>query len=489
MAGNNESKFVSQDGPDAQGVRAEVHVQKGTGTIISIKPGTANVTAQVAVKNENPKVKFPIMGWVPINDPIYPLIQEAFDSQTPIEYRFESQRKPNEPRDTPIAELRATVDAAREHTTPIFAGINGQLSSEAVTNPAEDPAPGGRIRAVDTPAPVVQQQPAQQNQQQQQQQYSQGNQGNGYVAEEPPFKEYNSDGSVNYGSYAIQAAVGAESLVRRLLADRDTSVDTIAHYATVLLAIADKVQSYVTNKKPSRMSQSHTRVRGIVYDTVENFFPIPDNHEHDLDWVAKVGTLSRERFAVIERVASTNFDFASLKGKPASVQQAPQKELVTSQQHDNQQSAGNLYPEHNQPQQSVPTPDEPAEAPVNEPESAPAQEPAVEETERPQGDLSALSILGGDSEKAFEIYPQQDISALSNDPKVSPETMATFKEWVSENSFDLTAIFKLLNYTFGAGHVASLPENSFVPFLDFYVGHGEDNFAKVLDYAETISGS
>lgn len=474
MAGSNENKFVSLDGPDAQGVRAEVYVQKGTGMIISIKPGATNVTAQIAVKNENPKVKYPIMGWVPVNDPIYPLIQEAFDSQTPIEYRFESQRKPSEPRDTPIAPLRETTELAREHTIPIFAGINGQLSTEAVTNPTEDPAPGGRIRAVDTPPPAAQ--PAQQPAQQYQPQHSQGN---GYVAEEPPFKEFNSDGSINYGSYAIQAAVGAESLVRRLLADRDASAETVAHYAIVLLAIADKVQSYATNKKPSRMSGSHTRVRGIVYDTVENFYPIPENHEQDLDWVAKVGTLSRERFAVIERVASANFDFASLKGKPASVQQAPQKELQTAQQP--------AASAESAPVESAPV--EQATAPVSEQEAAPAQEPEAEETAPAQGDLSALSILGGDSEKAFEIYPSQDISGLSNDQKVTPETMETFKDWVSENGFDLTAIFKLLKYTFGAGHVASLPEKSFAPFLDFYVGHGEENFAKVLDYAETVSGS
>ena len=471
MAGNNDNKFVSHDGPDANGVRAEVYVQKGTGTIISIKPGATNVTAQVAVKNENPKVKYPIMGWVPVSDPIYPLIQEAFDAQAPIEYRFESQRKNSEPRVTPIRPLRETTELAREHTTPIFAGINGQLSSEAVTNPSEDPAPGGRIRAVDAPAPAPA--PAVQPAQNQNQNYSQGN---GYVAEEPPFKEFNSDGSINYGSYAIQAAVGAESLVRRLLANRDTSAETVAHYAIVLLAIADKVQSYATNKKPSRMSGSHTRVRGIVYDTVENFFPIPESHEQDLDWVAKVGTLSRERFAVIERVASANFDFASLKGKPASVQQtqqAPQKEISP---------AAAVAPAESAPA-------EPAATPVSEPEPAPAQEPAVEETAPAQGDLSALSILGGDSEKAFEIYPTQDISGLSNEPKVTPETMETFKDWVGENSFDLTAIFKLLKYTFGAGHVASLPEASFAPFLDFYVGHGEENFAKVLDYAETVSGS
>lgn len=483
MAGSNENKFVSLDGPDAQGVRAEVYVQKGTGLIISIKPGTTNVTAQIAVKNENPKVKYPIMGWVPVNDPIYPLIQEAFDAQTPIEYRFESQRKPNEPRDAPIAPMRETTELAREHTIPIFAGINGKLSTEAVTNPAEDPAPGGRIRAVDTPAPAAAPAPAAQPAQQYQNQNSQGN---GYVAEEPPFKEFNSDGSINYGSYAIQAAVGAESLVRRLLADRNASTETVAHYAIVLLAIADKVQSYATNKKPSRMSGSHTRVRGIVYDTVENFFPIPENHEQDLDWVAKVGTLSRERFAIIERVASTNFDFASLKGKPASVQQAaPQKELQASQDNDSQAATPAVVPAESAPV----TPAEPAVAPVADPEPAPEQEQVTEESAPAQGDLSALSILGGNSEKAFEIYPTQDISGLSNDQKVTPETMETFKDWVGENGFDLTAIFKLLKYTFGAGHVASLPEKSFAPFLDFYVGHGEENFAKVLDYAETVSGS
>ena len=464
MAGSNESKFVSHDGPDAQGFRAEVYVQKGTGKIVSIKPGATNVTAQIAVKNENPKVKFPLMGWVPVNDPIYPLIQEAFDAQASIEYRFESQRKSSEPRETPIMELRETMDKAREHTTPIFAGINGQLSSEAVTNPAEDPAPGGRIRAVDAaPAPAPQQQQVQQQAQQH------NSQGNGHVVEEAPYKEYNSDGTVNYGSYAVTAAVGAESFARRLLADRNPSAETVAHYAIVLLAIADTVQGYVTQKKPTRMAGSHTRIRGIVYDTVENFFPIPASRDQDLDWVAKVGKLSRERFAIIEQIrAATDFNFASLKNDAQTESQNQQQTEPRAERR-----------------QVEPAPAEPAAAP----EPAPAQEPAPEETATEQGDLSALSILGGNSDKAFEIFPQQDISALGNDPKVSPETMETFKEWVSENGFDLTAIFKLLKYTFGVGHVASLPEQTFSDFLDFYVGHGEENFAKVLDYAETVSGS
>src|SRR5690606_18841845 len=100
----------------------------------------------------NEKVTFPIKGWLSKNDPIYEEVLAAFETGEEIEYRVESQRKDDIDRTIPIQQLRATMEQARENTVLIFAGINGALSSEAVTNPEEDPAPGGRIRAVDAPA-------------------------------------------------------------------------------------------------------------------------------------------------------------------------------------------------------------------------------------------------------------------------------------------------------------------------------------------------
>lgn len=265
--------FVSHDGTDPNGIRAEVYVQTGTGTVKELKENGNNINVFMAVDG----LKHPIGGWTSKSEAIYPMLVEAYESGREITYRIESQRKNGIDRATPIAVLRETMDTAKENCRNLFVGVDGTLSSEAVTDPAEDPYAGGRIPATDprnkpAAAPTAggpggftaeqaltglaaarqgglsdsiidsaaalalaagasvqqvltagvdeQAEPAERQVQRV------------VAAEAAPFNAYNTDGRVNLGSYAVQAGVGAESLAAELIHDNAVAVAE-AHNAAV----------------------------------------------------------------------------------------------------------------------------------------------------------------------------------------------------------------------------------------------------------------
>ncbi|WP_432573330.1 hypothetical protein [Kineococcus sp. SYSU DK005] len=144
--------FVSHDGADEQGVRAEVWVQVGTGTVTGIENRDEETKRNVMVvlKSDNSRVSRPVTAWLAKDDPTYPEVLRAHETGREVRYRVESQRKPGVDRSTPIADLRVDMATAGANTVSIFAGIDGLLSREAVTDPAEDPGPGGRLRAAGT---------------------------------------------------------------------------------------------------------------------------------------------------------------------------------------------------------------------------------------------------------------------------------------------------------------------------------------------------
>jgi hypothetical protein len=145
--------FIAHDG-EKDGVRAEVHVQKGNGVIDKIERAGEGEgrNAYIHIKSSIASVKKPVKSWLDKSDPLFAKVVEAHTSGREIEYRIEAQRKPGVDRSIPIAELRPNMEVASEKTTVIFAALDGEPSLEAVTNPAEDPAPGDRARAADPQA-------------------------------------------------------------------------------------------------------------------------------------------------------------------------------------------------------------------------------------------------------------------------------------------------------------------------------------------------
>lgn len=137
--------FVGYDGRGA-----EVWVQTGPGKIVELDD-SRDKSARVTVLGEGLKHK--THGWIAKSDPLFAKVKEAFDQKRSIEYRIESQRKSTVDPKVPIQALRESMEKAKDNTTQIFAGLDGELSTEAVTDPKKDLG-GGRVRATDVTPPT-----------------------------------------------------------------------------------------------------------------------------------------------------------------------------------------------------------------------------------------------------------------------------------------------------------------------------------------------
>lgn len=326
--------FISKDGTDSDGIRAEVYVETGTGTVNKIEPHDNGTAVSVSIKNSNPKVKYPSAGWINSDDPLFQLVQDAHESGREITYRIESQRKSHVDRTLPIAPLRANTEIAKENVVRVFAALDGTLSLEAVTNPAEDPTSSGRIRATPTPTPTAPQftepnltpqkpqnpLPNPTNEQAPQQTAPHTRTA---VTEAVPWEYYNSDGTINFGSMWFTAASQAERFIRENITAHEgkksklltPTVDIHVNALTrgllsVMDAVAISTQKIVYNQtlSPSWRAQFHARIRGIVYDTIENYFPLPfgnrPNPEFYQKWFNNVYETSLKRFLLIYSIVT-----------------------------------------------------------------------------------------------------------------------------------------------------------------------------------------
>lgn len=135
-------KFLSLDGVDKNGIRAEVTVQTGTGRITEIVGrGKQNEDGsfrnmEIVFDPDNPLLKRKVYGLLDTTaTDLWKYIQEAHADGRTVSYRIESQRRNGVERGTPIGELNPTEQIRR-----ILASIDGVFSHEAKTNPAEDPS-------------------------------------------------------------------------------------------------------------------------------------------------------------------------------------------------------------------------------------------------------------------------------------------------------------------------------------------------------------
>lgn len=135
-------KFLSQDGLDKNGIRAEVMVQTGTGRIIEVVGrGKQNEdgsfrNVEVVFDPDNPLLKRKVYGLLDTTaGELWSYIQQAQEDGRTVSYRIESQRRNGVDRGTPLALLNPTEQIRR-----ILASIDGIFSHEAKTNPVEDPS-------------------------------------------------------------------------------------------------------------------------------------------------------------------------------------------------------------------------------------------------------------------------------------------------------------------------------------------------------------
>ena len=539
--------FVTHDGVDGNGVRAEVYVQSGEGVIKEIKEN-ANGTADIHFIVEN--LKFPVHGWIGQDNPVYDVVKKAHQTGEKVEFRIEAQRKANIDRDIPIADLRADMKIAREKTIAILASVNGIVSDEAVTNPEEDPASTyGRIKAtgnekktVATPGSAFVAGTALQTLRDVAAEQSISNDiiasiaaqailsgssteevltalagadrrddsqpelRKSFSVEAPSWKAFNSDGRQNLGALSITSGVSSEQFSRAELAKKvspelangEQFNEAVKYFATLILAIADKIQAatYGNGFRADRSVASHARVRGIVYDTITDYFTLPVEADVTInpdklnEWVTHVGRLSYNRFKTAIEVANSELKVDEV--------------LIPESLLNGATPTSNITPVKSKPvaEKTPEVTEAVEEIPVEVAEVIPSvavdEEKAedtnvveeVAETEEIQEESQALvEVAEADDYEALpQMHLDEDIlvgGKLPADVAATEETIEMFKEFVTETGLpksDLPKVAKLLAWTFGPKFVKAqnIPDDALTDFIDFYVSMGADNFIKTV---------
>jgi hypothetical protein len=521
--------FVTFDGTDANGVRAEVYVQKGTGTVSAIKTNPRG-TADVSLKVGN--LKYPIHGWVNIDSAIYVEAEKAHKENKEVTFRIEFQRKPNIDRATPIAELRENMHSAKNNIITILAELNNITSTEAITNPAEDPPSKtkGRIKASDNePTPTTKtvftmnaidilkkieeisknglftsdiianlaasalaqgaditevaealntgartdfSKPSTEKRA-------------AFSVEAPSWVAYNSDGRMNLGHSSIQAVASMELFLNQHL--KTTSFteeqrnDMTVFFTKKLLTIADKIQTaaYGAGFRADRSAASYVKIRAIIFNTIETLHPLPElplSEEKVEEWVKQVGRTSYHRFKnILEIHAKTgNFDTISipnsLTGQPETVVEST---VETPQPATFEKTQQEESVDVQQPVEETTTVNLEPEVSTETVETSPPVEetaPVLPAVKYPQNLLDETLLT--DSQLPPHLTP-------------SEETINTFKDLVQEfdlSKEEISKIRKLLMETFGKKFVKAqlIPEDHLLDFIDFYVAGGAESFKQIL---------
>lgn len=137
---NTDYSFISYDGADPKGVRAEVKVVVGKGHVEKMALGDNGRMSNVFFHSEG--AKFDVAGWVKVDTPMYEKLKASFESGEPVEYRIESQRKPKVDRTLSFKEI---TDSDKQSVTRVIVRVDDLWSDEALTDPSED-APNPRAR-------------------------------------------------------------------------------------------------------------------------------------------------------------------------------------------------------------------------------------------------------------------------------------------------------------------------------------------------------
>lgn len=524
-------EFISHDGADANGIRAEVVVVKGRGKVTDVVLGNKDRSVQVSFMEEN--LKNPIKGWANVGTPIHAEVLRAKESGEEVNYRIEIQRKSFIARDMPMDEVRPKGDmiTANKNAIRILAAVNDVVSDEAVTHPSEDtPSTYGRFKATGSetrsttsgggasinPDTLLEglKALASSGASPEVQASALGvaialgvspvdafkaissEEGQGerppvktsFSGEGKPWEWWNTDGRENLGHARFSAGSGAEHFVRQQLVnmgvDNSALHDGVVYFTNIILSIADRVQEkiYGEGYRPDRASASHSRIRGIIYDTVEFYHPLPvnipegvDAHSVIKEWIAEVGNQVFERFQIVVDASNAPTNFSrplpeSIYGAQPVVAtpkvEAPIEKPVEAP----------VEPAKEEPKADI----QKVEEPVTE-----APEP-VEEVSEPVVEVEAPVEVVEDTELA--IFEPVDVDSLPEEEKselASEETVTYFRQLIEEAGIpdkDLKLVANLLRKTFGKNYskAQQLPESVLSDFIDFYAGAGEDNLRRVI---------
>lgn len=263
--------FISYGMP-VDGVRPEVLVSMGRGNIDGVEEKDKN--ARVSFRTDN--LKNPIHGFIPVDSEAFELIRQSKKNREPLFYRIEQIRKPGVDPSIPMAELRESMESARDTTFKrlvavraseddewLLAGNNATLIEEDHLNengPAVNPyslTPEKRAELLGSPAVTVNGSPA--------------------TANEKKVEPWLVDGLLNLNSDAL-------TVVRPFLeaAQRTYSASAVAYrkdveyLAVQLLKLANRLQekAYATigvdGFKADQSTPSYVQARDFLFSAAES---------------------------------------------------------------------------------------------------------------------------------------------------------------------------------------------------------------------------
>lgn len=339
------SVFVSHDGDNT-----EVYVTTARAKVTKIEERTSSANVQL----EASYLQHPLNGWLNLSEEALDILRKAQESGEEVEVRIEAQRKPKIDKTIPIQEIRDSKSAKTDIIKKI-ACVNGVFTSEALTNPADDPDTGkpksalnnaprdksasadsaggggsvankgqvldllkGLSTSRDVSESILDALRAQAliagatvqdivNASTVDPQGQPSAQANSFASEAPPFKEYNSDGRLNLGGPSVAAGVGAHNYVYDKLSkslNTEPNADTVEYFAALLLSMADVIQigAYGQGFRVDRKASSHVRVRSCLFSVVDvNPLPVTDSGTIETPevvnaWVKRIGGLARHNF-------------------------------------------------------------------------------------------------------------------------------------------------------------------------------------------------
>lgn len=270
--------FISYDGPDNKGIRAEIRVVKGYGRVADVEKSDNGKAGNVIFTVDN--TKFKSKGWAPEDSNVMKKVRAAMESGEPLHFRLETRRKDNIDRSITMDELlpKGDMTAAREKSFKSLAAVKFEedsdwtISPHALTRIEEDPSTGGGNSAYDHPLENLQSANRAPN-------ADKPDSGGGYGIESTPFHTLNADGETNPGSIAVSVPLNIFNFVAEWNREHNVELSEkkIIALTKALLATANKLQVSIYDGKLDKADLrfgSHTRARALVFDVTRNSFPI-----------------------------------------------------------------------------------------------------------------------------------------------------------------------------------------------------------------------
>ena len=265
--------FISHDGIDSEGVRAEVSVVLGYGDVASIEDSKNGKTKKVSFEVSN--TEWGSSGWTR-SPKIQEMVQRAMETKEPIHFRVETRRKDDVDRKKPFAELDKVMgkEIVKSLAAVKFEGDeNWTISDDAVTRFDEDPTPGGAVNAnkqsLDQLRPSA---PLNDG----------GDHGRNGAFEPAPFVAV-WRGEINPGTTGVSVPLTFLATLMEYEREKGFTIEKERRkeIALTLLRMANALQRDIYTKflkadyaGPDLTAGSHTRARALIFESIRSFFPL-----------------------------------------------------------------------------------------------------------------------------------------------------------------------------------------------------------------------